>query len=126
VKRNSDHVAQEGGVHDLYAIAERIRYFHTFCGNSWRTIASMEEFGGVSAPAIRRIAQGEEPGNRIRAKLGLPAVSTVVIIGGGSVPAGAQVIYANECECGQWYISNHPRRKKCFMCRPYRARKETR
>lgn len=109
----------------LAEVRDNIKEWHE-AGYSWRDISYLECYKNVSAPALRRIHLGEEPGNRIRAKLGLPAVSTVVIIGGGVVPAGAQVIYANECECGQWYISNHPRRKRCFMCRPYKARKDAR
>lgn len=26
------------------------------------------------------------------------------------------------CECGQAFVSNHPRRKKCFICSPYRGK----
>jgi hypothetical protein len=47
--------------------------------------------------------------------------AVVVIIGGGSVPPGAQVISAQVCACGQWFISNHPRRQKCFICSPYKG-----
>jgi hypothetical protein len=48
--------------------------------------------------------------------------SVVVIIGGGSVPPGSQVISAQVCECGQWFISNHPRRQKCFICSPFKRK----
>lgn len=48
--------------------------------------------------------------------------SVVVIIGDGTVPPGAQVISATMCACGQYFISNHPRRHKCFICSPFKRK----
>lgn len=41
----------------------------------------------------------------------------------GDIPDGTVSLGAMRCQCGQWFISNHPRRRKCFVCSPYRGRK---
>ena len=86
--------------------------------HSWRKTAQKY---GVFPNMARMIANGYEPGPRIRARLGLPQVANVVVIE-GRVPAGSQSIAAEQCACGQWFISNHPRRRKCFICSPYKRR----
>jgi hypothetical protein len=90
--------------------------------NSFRQIAK-ENFGGcVSHATIQRIYKGVEPHDlKTRQALGLPAYHQVVVVTGGDVPPGTLVISADQCvECQRFYISNHPRRKKCFICSPYR------
>jgi len=85
--------------------------------NSWRKAAAPY---GINAATARLIASGYIPGAKIRSRLGLAPTATVVVVTGGAVPHGAQVVSASLCSCGQYYISNHPARKKCFMCSPYR------
>jgi len=57
----------------------------------------------------------------IREKFGLPEESAVVSVN-GRVPGGSITLGAHQCECGQYFISNHPRRQKCFICSPYRGK----
>lgn len=72
-------------------------------------------------PAMARlIAQGYLPGKKVRGLLGLPPESSVVVMA-GDVPAGSQALAAMQCGCGQWFIPNHPRRKRCFVCSPYKG-----
>ncbi|MDI6770108.1 MAG: hypothetical protein QMD04_10605 [Anaerolineales bacterium] len=85
--------------------------------SSWRRVGKIY---GITAAMARLIAHGYSPGRRVRSQLGLPQLSTVIKITGGEVPNGSQVIGASCCACGQWFISNHPRRRKCFICSPYR------
>ena len=86
--------------------------------HSWRKTARPYDLYPSMA---RLIANGYDPGPRIRRKLGLPLVANVIVIA-GEVPAGSQVLSADRCACGQYFISNHPRRKRCFMCSPYKRR----
>lgn len=87
--------------------------------NSWRLAADPYPINKAMA---RMIANGYEPGNRVRRALKIAPIASVVVIGDGEVPEGAQVISALLCDCGQWFISNHPRRKRCFICSPYKHR----
>ena len=68
------------------------------------------------------IAKGNRPvPAKWREKFGLPPVSTVEPIA-GEIPHGAQALGAMRCECGMPFISNHPRRRRCFICSPYRGK----
>jgi hypothetical protein len=87
---------------------------------SWRKAAAPY---GIFPSMARLIAMGYEPGRKIRERLGLQPAATVVVVY-GEVPDGAQVLQAQQCPCGQFFISNHPRRTKCFVCSPYRRRKK--
>ena len=62
------------------------------------------------------------PPLKICARLGIKTLATVVVIA-GEVPAGSQALTAQQCPCGQWFISNHPQRKKCFVHSPYKGKK---
>lgn len=88
-------------------------------GKTWQTIG--DEYG-INRAMARLLGLGYEPGKKVRAELGLPPSSVVVVIGGGIVPNGAQTIRALQCACGQWYIPNHPLRSHCFICRPARIK----
>lgn len=87
---------------------------------SWQKVGDCY---GINKALARLIANGYEPGRKARKILGLPAYAEVIVISGEELPAGAQVISASFCRaCGRPFISNHPRRKKCFICGPYRKR----
>lgn len=95
-------------------------------GKTLRAIAQ-ESFGGrVTHGDIARALRGELPaGREKRAAFGLPVVTAVLVMGGSEIPPGAQVIAtAERCDCGQWFIPNHPARRRCFICSPYRRRKK--
>ncbi len=112
--------ARQVGVQAMYTHQHRLKDLHDG-GLSWRAIQhNYPEYAGLSIATLDRLAHGQEPGSKVREALGLPPVAVVVVIGGGQIPEGAQVISADLCECGQWYISNHPRRRKCFVCSPVR------
>jgi len=85
---------------------------------SWWKVADRY---GIHPNMARLIAKGHQPGNKIRAKLGLPPRSAVVSVN-GKVPGGSITLGAHQCKCGQYFISNHPRRQKCFICSPYRGK----
>jgi hypothetical protein len=77
----------------------------------------------ITCADISRIYHGKFPkGKEKRIALGLPPTSNIAIIGGGDVPNGSQAIRALRCECGQYFIQNHPRRSHCFICRPARIK----
>lgn len=89
---------------------------------SWRRVG---DWLGISAPMARLIAdKGHYPGPDICRKVGLPVAAQVVVIGGGDIPPGAQVVSALRCACGQWFVPNHPRRRRCFICSPFRGRQD--
>ena len=94
------------------------------CKKSFRQIAK-EDYGGlITHASIQRVLSGQEPHDpKIRAALGLPAkMATVYLIGDGEIPPRAQVIAGNfgVCACGMPFYKNHPVRKHCFICSPYK------
>jgi hypothetical protein len=97
----------QGKIHDLSA-----------AGKSQRAIAA--KYGKpVTYGDIGRVLKGEFPkGRRKRVALDLSPSATIILIGDGEIPDGAQAIRALQCKCGQWFISNHPLRTHCFVCRP--------
>jgi hypothetical protein len=89
--------------------------------HNWRKVAAIYHL----QPSIARLVAvtSYQPGRKVAAILGVAPRKNVkleVIV--GTVPDGTQVIAASKCvQCGRWYISNSPRRKKCFMCSHYRG-----
>lgn len=81
----------------------------------------------VSVACVYRIARepGYEPKDpEIREILGLDTDSPVMFVDGRTRPR-ARALDAMQCGCGEWFVSNHPRRRKCFTCSPFRGRKRT-
>lgn len=91
---------------------------------SGATYAKLESTYGVNRYYLWNIINRPDyqPPVKVLQALGVEITATVVVVTGGEVPQGAQVINASRCECGQWYISNHPARKRCFICSPYHKR----
>lgn len=88
---------------------------------TWRNVAKQY---GLHPNMVRLIAYGHRPGNKIRKKLNLPLKSEIESMD-GNIPEGSLALGAIACrKCGQSFISNHPRRRKCFICSPYRSRKK--
>ena len=85
--------------------------------------ALADQFGDpITYADIHHALHGKFPkSTKKRAALGLPPYSSVVVVE-GNVPNGTQVLCADLCACGQWYIKNHPRRRKCFSCSPCKKR----
>ena len=78
---------------------------------------------GVLACIAFSLEAGYEPKDPvIREVLGLDRESTVVFVDGQRRPR-AQAVGAVRCACGQWYVSNHPRRRRCFGCSPFGGRR---
>lgn len=93
---------------------------------SWRKIAGLDEFRRIPFATLNAIYHGRNVKNvEYRLILGWGISSTVVCVY-GPIPDGTQAYSAQECACGQWYISNHPCRKKCFICSPYKGKKANR
>ncbi len=88
---------------------------------SWDKVADRHH---ITKPLAWRIAKkGYEPRRyAIRKLLDLPQYANVIPIG-DQIPDGTQAHSAQQCKCGQWFISNHPRRVRCFICSPYRGKK---
>jgi len=100
---------------------ERLKYERDVLGHSWRKIASGGDFGFIPARTLNSIYHGKRDfPKKYRARLGLFPPATVYVVTDGDVPPGTQVISASLCACGQWFVSNHPARKRCFICSPYR------
>jgi len=107
----------------LDQISSDLRELHNTT-NSWRLTGDRYDLHPSMA---RLIANGYIPGNRIRKKLGLPEVSSVIPID-GSIPSGSLSLGARQCpneKCGhQWFIPNTSRRRKCFLCSPCRSKRK--
>ena len=74
---------------------------------SWRKVAEPYK---ISPNMARLIADGHEPGDKIRAILGLLPRATVPSI---------------LCSCGECFVSNHPNRIYCYTCHPFKSRKKS-
>lgn len=104
-------------------IREQILELHGTRGLSYRAIARNGHFGNVPAGTLCAIANGYPIPKRWHEDLGLEIVANVVVMH-GKVSNGAQSIGETICSrCGKAFISNHPRRSKCFTCSPYRGKK---
>ncbi len=112
-------MATDMPVRNAYTVLETIKVLRETHGMSWREISQDTRFGGISFATLNAIYRGRNPSKKTRAMLGLPDEARVVVVY-GEIPDGTQAIRADRCACGQWYISNHPRRRKCFQCSPYR------
>jgi len=78
----------------------------------------------VSPATLWKIAKepGYEPKDElIREILGLDPESPVTFVDGQHKPR-AQALDVTPCECGRYFVSNHPRRRRCFVCSPYRGK----
>lgn len=94
-------------------------FFLKGLGLSWRQIANLDDYKPIPPGSLCTFAKTGELADKWRVRLGLPPKSSRVQVIFGYVPDGSQVLAAQHCACGQWYISNHPARKRCFICRPY-------
>jgi hypothetical protein len=89
-------------------------------GFSWEDVG---KHYNINRAMARLLGNGYVPGKKIRAGLGLPNISTIIVVGEGEIPDGTQAITAARCACGQWFIPNSGNRKHCFLCRPFTRRK---
>ena len=104
------------------SIRERLIYLNGTEGHTFRKIALMDEFIPVPPGTLCAISKGDKVPERWRTHLGMAATGTVYLIGDGEIPPGAQVITGNfgVCACGMPFYKNHPVRKRCFICSPYK------
>lgn len=100
----------------------RLKMLHDTSGLSWRRIAALEAYEGIPAGTLATIGKTGMVPKKWRGRFGLAEMATITVMD-GEVPAGSQSISARRCECGEWFISNHPRRRRCFMCSPWRGRR---
>lgn len=103
---------------------ERLNYLHDTYGLTWREIANLDDYRPIPFGSLCTFATTGYMADKWRVRLGLPIEGRVQVIF-GMVPDGSQVIAADQCECGQWYVSNHPARHKCFICSPFRRRSKS-
>jgi len=93
--------------------------------HSWRKIGKDH---GISGPAARRFALEGAAGPEVRERLGLPArvLAAVESVTGDIIPDGAQVsgpaLLCVQCQA-RYFLPNHPRRRRCFVCSPRRTPK---
>ena len=103
---------------------ERLKWLHGTLGLTWREIANLDDYRGIPAGTLCSYANGVEPKRKHRQQLGLPPLSEVIYLD-GKLPTGQAIsIGVSVCECGILYISNHPARRRCFICRPYGGKRE--
>jgi hypothetical protein len=124
---NSMPICQQDDVQNLYKpLTEKDASSEIKRLKSQMTTRQIAAYFGphLTAADVSRGANGVFPRNKIkRFEFGLPFQSTVIVIGGGDIPDGAQVIRALQCHCGQWFVPNHPLRRQCFICGPFRGKR---
>ena len=131
-KTSPIHELLNGGIGQSYRDAlAGINFLNILCyqicfnakhvqGKTWRQIAEPYD---LKPNMARLIANGHEPGNKIRKMLNLPPKARVISVN-GDILDGSLVLGSMIClKCGQQFVSNHPRRQKCFICSPFRSRK---
>lgn len=110
----------DGNTRDIEKVRSRLLKEYNEL-KSWELVA--RHYGLTKAEVWKVATKKHEPKRvKIRNALGLPPGQFIVVIN-GEVPPGAQSIGAMPCLCGQHFIPNHPRRRACFICSPYRGHK---
>jgi len=114
--------APAGVYSELYAVQERLHALHGADGLSWRSIAQLDDYQGISPATLSAVARGRDPRRspQVREKLGLPgsdAFVEVLSVSGGVAPGSSVLGPSRRCiRCGAPFVSNHPRRRRCFAC----------
>ena len=105
---------------DIYRTVKRLHALE----HSLRQIAKEQFDGQITHATVQRILDGREPKDpKIRMAIGLPAYQGVTVVTGDILPPGTQSIGALLCPCGRWFIPNTGKRKRCFVCTPFRKRR---
>lgn len=90
----------------------------------WTQIAREVAHPKITRAHVRKmiVFQWEPQRDDLRVAFGWSPLVTVTPVNGAAVPSGSQVLHAQHCTlCNRPFISNHPRRQKCFICSPYRG-----
>lgn len=90
----------------------------------WRKVGAQY---GVSGALVYRVVMTDyEPKDpEIRHRLGAPVLGLVQCMVDEVLPPGTQVMGSACCaRCGRPFVPNHPLRKKCYICAPYRGRRK--
>ena len=107
------------GVTTCDMIVERLKVLHSTSGLSWRSIANLDEYRGIPPGTLNRIAKHGYIPYKWHYQFGLPGTERITEIAGVIVVPLSQVgASSRECTCGQFFIPNHPKRRRCFTCRP--------
>ena len=100
-------------------IKNKLNSQHDTIGLSWHKLARIYN---IPCSTLWDIARGKPIPSIHYLKLGLEPPEANIHIIAGIVPNGSVSLGALQCKCGQWFISNHPCRKYCFICSPYKQR----
>lgn len=96
----------------LEQVRERLNTDHDRLGN-WDAVSMLYE---LHTGTVWNIAHGHDPADpEVRHKLGLPP-----IIGSDTGYRPPQTCEVDGCY--NVFVSNHPKRRKCFECSPYRGK----
>ena len=106
------------GVTTCDMVQDEIKSLHGMYG-SWREVQK-HEHPDIPFGTLSRIANDGYVPKKWYLYFGIPLPANVIAVA-GIIPNGSQALLANQCSCGAWFISNHPRRRKCFVCSPYRG-----
>lgn len=98
---------------------ERLKLLRDTYGLKWQEIAETEPFLGIPLGTLNDIYRGRPVPKRWRAQLGYTEETTVMVVEGQLVE-GSLVPGSQRCGCGRWYVANHPRRRRCYVCSPIR------
>src|SRR3990167_892759 len=94
----SDQDRGRAGVYsELYAAQKRLAALHGVDGLSWRKIAQLDPFRGISPATLSAVARGRDPRRspQVRERLGLPssdAFVEVLSVSGQGVAPGSSVL----------------------------------
>lgn len=120
--RSREHSTDSVTTSDM--VRERLKSLHDTSGLSFRKIQQMDGFRRIPAGTICSVYHGNPVPKKYYPDLGIDdnRVVAVMVMDGGRLPESTQVISAQQCTCSQWFVPNSPRRKRCFVCSPYRKR----
>lgn len=121
---NRSSPSQSDGVRTPDMLRALIRELNGPGGLSFRKIALLEEFAPVPAGTLCSFAGGAPMPFKWYPRFGWSRSVEVELVSGSSLPTGLQVLGAERCcQCGAPFASNHPLRRRCFSCSPYRGRR---
>lgn len=109
---------------DYDTLRERLIYLHDTNMLTWRQIGQLRGFSPVPFGTLYDVYKGDElplkwyPHFKMRRKQ-----ATVVIVR-GHIPEGTQVngVVVRCPDCKELFVSNHPRRARCYLCSPFRGK----
>lgn len=106
-------------MNELSNIANNLQKLHAEM-RSWRKAGAVY---GIDPASARMIANGYEPGPKLRKKLDIMPTVEVIVVGDAEIPPGIQIVCSfSRCKCGRQFFTTSGR-KNCYLCRAWKGKR---